>query len=323
MTGGKRLSGAERLGRAALVVLLSLMLLSSPFVLFAGCGEEGGGKLKVAATIFPLADFSKQVGGKLVQVETLVPPGASPHTYEPTPSQVEFIAQARVLVSNGLGLEEWLSKAIEKAARSDLVKVVVAEEIPKNELIRVEGAHGKEHEEHGHEIYDPHVWMDPLLAIQLVEAIAEGFASANAANAREYQENARKYIERLKELDGRIRARTSKFRERKFVAFHSSLTYFARRYELQQVASIEELPGKEPSAKTIGEILSLMRQEGVKVIFVEPQFDPKVAVAISKEAGSDISVAEIDPLGNPKVPEKSNYIQLSLSNLEVMAGFME
>jgi len=295
---------------AALVVTA---LVISTLLGMSGCGEEeSAGPMKVAASTVPLADFCEEVGGDLVEVRTMVPPGASPHTFEPTTEQMKFMTDAKVFVQNGLNLEAWAADIVKKVDNQELVDVVAGDNVPKSDLVEV-----------GEGVYDPHVWLDPNLAIYEVEAIRDGFIKADPENEDTYEKNARTYIEELEELDEYIRGETSMFTVKKFVSFHPAFRYYAARYGLEQVGSIEEVPGKEPSVGEIATLVDLIRSENVTVVFTEPQFNPQAAEAIAAEAGADVVLESLDPLGNPDDPETCTYIKLIKHDTGVMAEVMK
>jgi zinc transport system substrate-binding protein len=282
--------------------------------LAAGCGQQApSGRMKVAVTTAPLADFARNVGGDMVEVETLVPPGASPHTYEPTAGQFQFLSDASVLVTNGLGLEAWVSDVIAKVGGKDLVEVKAGDAVPRDRLIRA-GDYGGDTDLSGP--YDPHVWLDPTLAAYQVDAIAEGFARADPDNSEAYLANAASYKEKLAGLDAELSERTSAFSRKSFVALHPAWTYFARRYGLEQAGVVEELPGKEPSARQIRELLDEIKARGITVVFAEPQFSPQAAEAIASEGGA--RVLTLDPLGDPDRPDVSTYIRMMRHDTAVM-----
>lgn len=297
---------------AWLAVFLAAMALAP----IAGCGEGrgGAGRLMVAADIVPLADFCSQVGGGLVEVETLVPPGATPHTYELSTAQMRFLEEADVLVMAGLGLTPWAEEVFTKAGNPG-VAVVAGEAVPRVELVEVDGSGGG--------VYDPHVWLDPNLAVYIVEAIRDGLSEADPENAAVFRDNAERYIEQLMELDGRITAEVSFFSTRKFVAFHSTWTYFARRYGLEQVGVIEELPGKEPSAGEIADLVELTHERGVRVVFAEPQFSARVAETIAEESDGGVTVKLLDPLGDPSDASTNTYMEMMARNVEIMGEAMK
>jgi ABC-type Zn uptake system ZnuABC Zn-binding protein ZnuA len=252
----------------------------------------------VVASILPLADFARQVGGDHVQVETLVPPGASPHTYELTPAQLRSISRARLLVLNGVGLEYWADDIVSAANNPDLVIVNTSEglTIMAGDEDGIAG--------------NPHVWLSPLNAIHQVEMIRDALIKADPSGKDKYLTNADGYIGELQNLDGEIRQAVSAFSSREFIAFHAAWVYFARDYGLKQAAVIETTPGKEPSPAEVVEIINTARTIGAKAIFAEPQFSSKAAEVIAEESGAQVLF--LNPLGQP--PDY-RYIDLMRNNL--------
>jgi ABC-type Zn uptake system ZnuABC Zn-binding protein ZnuA len=311
----------NNLFRTVLIAGIVASSLSLAAVEFAGCGGAGTreGKLKVAAEIVPLADFCRNVGGDLVKVETMVPSGSSPHAYELTTGQMRFLSEADVLVTTGLGLTPWAEGVFDKLDNPHLVTVTAGEAVPSAELVpaaveNVDAAEG------GQEriVYDPHVWLDPNLAVYIIEAVRDGFISADPANASSYQDNADAYIGKLRDLDSWIGGEVANFEEKKFVSFHSSWTYFARRYGLEQVGVIEELPGKEPGAGEMADLIDLIRDKGVRAVFAEPQFNPQAAEAIAEESGVAVTLEILDPLGDTGNPETDTYLEMMRHDVGVM-----
>lgn len=307
--GIRRASG--RYAKAVLTVALCLVLVLAPGL--SGCGGEvgpGESGLKVAVSIPPLADFCREVGGGLVEVKCLLPPGASPHTYELTADQAEFLSGADLLVTNGLGLDSWLEETAEKVGNPRLKRVAAAEAVPQEELLPAPGDES---------VYDPHVWLDPLLALYQVRAVADALAEVDPSHADVYRENALLYEEELKGLDAWIRGVADTFTRRSFVSFHPAWTYFARRYGLEQSAVLVKSPGREPGAGEMADLVDLMREEGVKVIFAESQFDPRPARLLAEEAGGDVAVVTVDPLGS----EGKVYVEMMRENLRAMEEAMK
>jgi len=278
----------------AAIALLAIFLV-------AGCGggprrpagQTAGGKMLVAASILPMADFARQVGGDRVQVELMVPAGASEHTYEPTAAQLEVLTRAKVLVLNGVGLEFWADSLVGAAGNPGLRVVKAAEGLP---IIAEQGEQGA--------TGDPHVWLDPISAIHQVERIRDAFAAADPPGAATYRQNAARYAGELTDLDKEIRAQVATFSHHKFIGFHTAWAYFARRYGLEQVAAIERSPGREPSPAEVAEIVRTAKTIGAKAIFAEYQFPTKAADAIAAETGAKVLV--LDPLG---IPPDYSYIK--------------
>jgi zinc transport system substrate-binding protein len=257
----------------------------------------------VAASIAPLADFARQVGGDWVQVITLLPPGASPHTYELTPAQVEQVAKARLLVLNGVGLEYWADKLVQGAGNPNLIVVDTSKGI---EILE-----GDADEPGG----NPHIWLDPRNAIVQVEHIRDALLQADPAHADDYRANAARYSAALREMDQEIAGEVATWSSRQFIAFHPAWVYFAKRYGLEQVAVIEHSPGREPSPAEMAQLIETARRIGAKAIFAEPQFSPKAAQAIAEE--SEAQVFFLDPLGSSL--DDPSYLNLMRYNLAQMA----
>ena len=273
-------------------------------VLVVGCGrpdKQAGGKMLVVASIAPLADFAKEVGGGLVRVEVLVPPGASSHTYQLTPEQMGLISDASVLVLNGIGLEYWADKAINAADNPELIVIRTGEGLPT--IVS--------DDEHDHGGKNPHVWLNPVYAIHQVEVIRDAFIKADPSNKKKYTANADAYIAQLKQLDSDIKKRVKTFSSKSFIAFHPAWVYFAQEYGLDQAAVIESSPGREPSPSEIKEIIDTARRLKVKAIFAEPQFSPKAAQVVADEVGAN--VLYLDPQGKPP---SYDYIETMRKNLD-------
>lgn len=250
----------------------------------ASSAPEISDRLLVAASIAPLADFTHQVGGDHVQVITLVPAGASPHTFELSPSQVEQVAGARLLVLNGVGLEYWADRLVAGAGNPNLVVVDTSQGIDILERDG-DGSGG-----------NPHIWLDPQNAIVQVSHIRDALIQADPAHADDYQASAESYIDELQTLDQEIAAEVATWSKRQFIAFHPAWVYFARCYGLEQVAVIQRSPGREPSPAEVAQIIETAQRIGVPAIFAESQFSAKEAHTIAEESGTHVLF--LDPLGS-------------------------
>jgi zinc transport system substrate-binding protein len=295
------------------VALLAVALT----VLALGCnGKPEERRFRVAVDILPYADLVSQVAGELAEVEVLVPPGSSPHTYELTPRQRAFLEEADLVVANGLGLEPWLEELLKKGTRGRVL--LVGEKVPAEMLIGVEGhAHAGEE---ASQVVDPHVWLDPQLMALLAEEVAGAMAELEPSRAEEFRRNARAFREKIEQLDEEIRKELEDITRRDFVAYHSAWAYFARRYGLVQVGVVEERPGEEPGARELARLAEEMRRTGTTVIFTEPQLNPQAAKVLAREVGSQVKVVELDPLGREDDPERSDYLSLMRYNLQRMVG---
>lgn len=285
-----------------IAVILSLCLLTTASPSYAG-------RIKVIAGIAPLADFVRQVGGDRVDVKLLLPPGASPHVFEPTPKAVKDVSVANVFVKIGAGLEFWAEKIIQSSGNKKLIIVDSSSGI---QLI-------KHHDEaHGLSVADPHIWLDPVIAISIVAKIEKALSEADPQGAAVYEKNASAYKEKLSLLDRDIAGRVKTFRIKEYVTFHPAWNYFSQRYGLRVSGVIEEAPGKEPGPKHIAKIIKDIKRTGSNIIFVEPQFNPKIGEVIAKEAGA--KVLYLDPIGGQKGRE--TYIEMMRYNINAIERAM-
>jgi zinc transport system substrate-binding protein len=313
-----------RLGwrRALRLVLGGCCLALMPGLALAAAAAATG-KIPVAATILPLGDFCRHLGGDLVEVQVLIPPGASPHVFEPSPAVMAGAFKAKVFVYVGAGLEPWAEKFLRARGTAGLALVEAAQGIP---LLReVEPHPGEESavadpEGHRHEAGNPHIWLDPVLAQDICRRIASALIQVDPNHRGQYEANLQKYLGALQDLNREIRQQVGAFRLREFVSFHAAFSYFARRYNLRQVGVIELAPGREATPRHLQEIVTAIRRYGLKVVFAEPQLNARVAEAVAREAG--IKVLRLDPVGG-RPPYGDDYLQLMRHNLAVMAEAMK
>jgi zinc transport system substrate-binding protein len=268
------------------------------------CAAAASARVRVVATIFPIADVVQQIGEEDVEVVTLLPAGANPHSFEPSPTQIRALAQARVFVAVGAGLDGWAAKLL-AAGSEALITVTLADGMP---LLGGTEGHGA----------DPHVWLDPVLVRDYaVEKIAGALQQAAPERQADFQRRADQFRSRLTQLDAEIRTTLAPLPHKQYIAFHSAWRYFGKRYGLDELAVIEPFPGKEPSAQEIAAIVQKARAAGVRFLFIEPQFSPRIGEQIAREFGG--TAVLVDPMGGPSVPGRSHYIDLLRYNLQVFA----
>lgn len=255
-----------------------VLLLMVP--LFCGCvsqDESPSGRVYVVTTIAPLGDFVTAVGGDRVEVTVLVPPGAEPHTYEPTPSQMKDVAKADLYVMNGAGLEFWMDKVL--GVNKDMLIVDSSRGVP---LVNESGGET-----------DPHIWISLRNAAVQVNNICSGLIQVDPENRDYYSKNRDEYLQKLKALDEELNQTFAAKDDKTFIVYHPAWTYFARDYNLDQVPILEN--EKEPGPKYLGSIIDLAKRNNITVVFVEPQYNPKSAEVIAREMNA--SVETLDPLG--------------------------
>ena len=268
--------------------------------------------LTISVSILPLADFTRQVGGDAVAVHVLVPPGADVHAYDLRPSQMKTLQRCRLLILNGLGLEPFAGKL---RALMERRRIPVLEAGAGLALGAEAGeAHGDE-EAHGHGGMDPHVWLDPQLAILQVARIRAALSALAPARADAFSRRASAYMAALQTLDGRYREALHGAPVRRFITYHGGYGHLAARYGLEQIPVLQGDSLGGPSAARVAEIISLARREGLGTIFAEPQFSRRAVTALAQEAG--LRVSTLDALGT--TPD-STYIAMMTRNLEHLRG---
>lgn len=259
--------------RVVLMVILTLVLAGQSASPAAGAAP--GDRLSVVTSFYPLFEFSRQVGGDRVTVRNLVPAGAEPHDYEPTPRDVIAMYEAHLVVYNGAGLEPWVRRLLPQIP-DRVIKVNASEGLP---IVTATAG-----EDRGRP--DPHVWLDPVLAQRQVDLILAGLVKADPAGRQAYEAGASAYKTKLAALHERIAQSLAPCRKRVFVVSHAAFGYFAARYGLTQIAISGLEPQEEPSPAKIREVLRLVRQYGVSVIYHETLASTRVAAALAREAGA-------------------------------------
>lgn len=286
----------------ATVILLSVLaLLAGSWA--ARAAADPFPPIRVASSIPPLGALVRVVGGDLVQVQVLLPPGASPHGYEPGPEAIRNLARAEVHFVIGRGLDGWaesLARGANPDARIERLGQSLPGPEPPADPDDVQG--------------DPHVWLDPVKAAAMVLRIGEVLVSLRPGCADTLHRQTAAAVEQLHSLDKLCGERLAPIREVPFVAFHGGLNHLVARYGLRQVGVLEPFPGREPSPKYLKKIIARIRETGARVVFAEPQLSARLAEVVARESG--VPVVEIDPIGG--LPGRMTYDELIRSDLDVL-----
>lgn len=267
----------------------------------APSGAVPGRAITVVATTSVFADMVRMVGGDRVAVTSLVPAGTDVHTYQAKPDDVRAVAAARLIVMNGLGLDDWLQQTL-TAASSHASTIRLAEGLPGVVLLPGDDPGTR----------NPHLWMDVTYARGYVARIRDALALVDPAGATAYDAGAAAYDARLAALDAWVRGQVATIPEadRKLVLFHDALPYFARTYGLTIVGVAVKAPGQDPSAGDIAALIDAIKASGVKAIFSENQFPTDLVDEIAHETGARV-VANLydDSLGAPPVDSYEGLIR--------------
>ena len=249
--------------------------------------SELGAKPVVIASIAPVEYLAKAVGGDKIEVQSLAK--GDVHSYEPKPNDMKAVAKARIFIAAGLEFEEACIPRF-KASAKNLVVVKSDAKIAKLKEEREEQAeHDEKHEAHA----DPHVWLNPMLAITMARNISDALIDMDKANKDFYLENFQKLMNDLLAFDESAKESLAGLKNRKFVVYHPAWGYFAAHYDLEQI-SIER-SGKEPKIDEMASTLKMIKDENIKVIFADPNRSQKSAQILASQTGAKVEL--LDPLG--------------------------
>jgi ABC-type Zn uptake system ZnuABC Zn-binding protein ZnuA len=278
--------------------IIAAAALGLPLAAHAGAAAE---RPLAAATIAPLASLTARVAGDGWDVVTVVPPGVSPHVFEPGPREVKRLAKARVVVTVGAGYDAWAARLVAACAASAVIHDAGA-----SVGVAVEERAGDEHDHDGEVGRDPHWFLSPRRAAAALGPLAEAFARVDPAGAAGYRARALETSRALAALHAEIEALLAPVRGRVVVSTHNSWTYFLADYGLVNGGSVEPLPGREPSPHQMRALVDLVRERRIPALFSEPQFSLSAARAIARDAG--VRLVLVDPQGG--VPGREEYADL-------------
>jgi zinc/manganese transport system substrate-binding protein/manganese/iron transport system substrate-binding protein len=290
------MNATRRRAAGALVVLIAIV---------AACGTSGGssaptnpgnpvmspgpGAIKVVTTTTVFADIVRNVGGTRTDVRSIIPPGVGPEDYEPKPDDAKSLADAQLIVSNGIGLDNFLDRLLASGSGGTTPRVVLGDGIP---AITIDGQP------------NPHFWLDPtLVKTYYLPKIVTALSAIAPADAATFQANAAAYGSQLDALDTELKANVASIpaANRKLVTFHDAFPYFARHFGFELIGVVVANVGQEPTAADMAVLVEKVKAAHVKAVFSEVQFNPKLAQTLADEAGIKQVVTTLynDALGPP------------------------
>ena len=258
-------------------------------------GSDNTSKLRVAASYYPLYEFARQVGKDKIAATDMTPAGAEPHDYEPSARALADARKASVFVYNGGHMEPWTGGFLQ-GYKHVAVKASAG-------ITLLEGQ-------------DPHFWLDPLLAKQIVDNIQAGLSKADPANRAYYAHNAEEYKKQLDMLDAAFHDGLGRCRLRTVISSHQAFSYLGRRYNLRVVPIAGLDPEAEPSAGKLAELSAIVKKEHIGYIFFESLVSPKLATTIAGETGAKTIVFDpIEGLTSENQKQGKDYLSLQRDNL--------
>jgi zinc transport system substrate-binding protein len=275
-------------------------------------------KLNVVASFYPILEFVKKVGGNRIQVSSLIPLGVEPHDFEPTIQQIQNAERADMLVYNGAGFEgPWIKRinakfVIDSSKGLNLTKNSGEEPGSNNDRADERGDKAKG-------TFDPHIWLDPVLAKQQVKKILDGLITIDPNNALYYSENARTFMSELDSLDAAIRSELSGCKKKEFISFHNAFSYLAHRYNLTQLSIHETIsPAGEILPQQIQKVIEISRSKAIDTIYSEDLLDPRLANVIAQEIpnGKVLILSPLEGLDQQEQKAGIGYVQKMNENIQ-------
>lgn len=298
-------------------------ILCCCLIFFSGCGYQEDelptdGQIKIVATLFPQYDFAKNIAKEKANVQLLLPPGTESHTYEPTPSDIINISSSNLFLYTGKYMEPWSDKILSSIDSKDLKVTDVSKNV---DLLKESHAHSEEDhdgEVHTH-TYDPHIWLDPTLASQMVDNIRDSLCEIDPENKSFYMKNSDEYKKKLLDLDNNIKSVVENSK-RKQIVFGGRFAhlYFVKRYGLEYESAFDSCSTEmEPSVKKIAHIVDFIKQNNIPCVYYEELSEPKVATSIANQTGvKTLKFSTAHNLSKEQIEKGTSYLDVMNENLE-------
>ena len=310
------------------------VILITTVMLLAACSQKNDtepdqseeGKLKLFTTIYPFQFFSERIGGDLIEVESIIPPGADAHSMEVTMKKMMEIAESDAFIYSGTGLESFADAVVDAINDEDMKVVRAAEDVS-----FITG-YKDEHEEHNEENHDekeeqnemnvdPHVWLDPMRSVIIAENIRDAFIEIDPANEGEYKKNFDALQKELEQLNTEFQELVNSAETRKFVVSHSAYGYWEDAYGLEQIAISGLSPTDEPSQVELAKIIDTVRENNIKYIFFEPNLTNKIADMVKNETGTTpLELDNLESISGENIDANEDYFAIMRKNIEALSN---
>ncbi len=267
--------------------------------------------LTVVATFVPMYEFTKAVAGNKAQVEILVPPGSEVHDYQMKPEDLKKLAQAKLLIKNSLGLDDFADGLISSSGNADLKVVNASQGVKPLSQAEELAPIVKSDKER---LSNSHVWLDPIRAQQQIRNIRDALSAIDPSHSESYKSNAESYVDKLQTLDQEYKKALALTSKKEFITFHDAFPYMADRYGLKQLAIIA-IPEDELTPEDVKKTVEAAKKYEVKVLLSEPGVDNKLFTTLSKDL--NINVKTLDSLEHGTL-DPDYYFKVMRANLEVL-----
>lgn len=296
-----------------IVVLIGLIVvLASLYNANHKTEQTSDEKILISATVFPVYDMARNVVGDTARVELILSPGASPHTFDASPSVLAKLQGSKIIFAIGQGIDSWTSGIVDNVPGAKLVELDHGIDLRKSTEEHEEEEVHTEEEEHGE--FDPHYWLDPKNAMIMVNTIVTELGKLDPENLQTYRHNADAFIAELEKNDIIWQERLSNISARDIITFHDAFFYFADHFGLNVVTTFEPFPGKEPTPAYLQKLQNEIEEHNITVLFTEPQLYGASLQQFARD--NNIAVSVLDPLGG--VSGRESYIKLIDYNVETI-----
>jgi zinc transport system substrate-binding protein len=330
-------------------VTTSVLMFS---LILSGCGKtetvnksddkKNQDTLTVYTTIYPLEDFTKKIGGEFVKVHSIFPPNVDAHSFEPSQKEMVTLANSDLFIYTGVGLEGFADKASEALKKEDVKIVKAAEGI---ELIETEDEHHHEdgeseseqhedenghseenehedaeaHDDHIDGDLDPHVWLDPVLSIDLAKNIKNALSKLMPEHAAEFETNFNQLQNELEKLDKEFKTTIESSKTKNLLVAHAAYGYWEKRYGIEEIAISGLSPTQEPSQKELQKIIEESMEHNIHYVIFEQNVSPKVAEIIQKEIGAEsLTLHNLEAITEENIKQNDDYFSIMRKNLETI-----
>ena len=290
--------------------LIPVLLLTMILLCTLSCTSKKTDQDLVVVTIYPYELLIRQLTGDSLQVVTLIPPNASPHTWSPKPSDLRALEDADLMISNGLGLETHLQQTLSQAGDKH---VSIATLIGMKEPVEDHDAEGTEH--HEHEV-NPHIWLSPQYLIKATVQLNDILQTRFPHLKTIINKNSIELIQQLTAIHTQIKTERGTFGDVALISYHDSFHYFVDDYDIRNLGSVQSSPGKEPTPQELKALGKLIQENKIKAISVEPQMERRSAKVLAEEF--NLKIVELDPLGNSLRPKPTSLLDVINTNWQNM-----
>ena len=303
-----------------IIRILSFLIPLSLLLSACSTGQEQVQKKKdqltIYTTVFPLQYFTSQIGGKYVNVQTIYPPGADEHTFEPSQKDMMNLADSDLFFYIGLGLEGFVEKSKETLKNEHVKLVPTAEDI---DLPRLTDSHDEEEEDHHdtHEDVNPHVWLDPIYSKEMAAVIRDALNKQMPEHKEVFNANFQKLALQLDELNTKYKQTIENAKHKKIIVTHAAFGYWEKRYGIEQISISGLSTANEPTQKELEKIMSVAEHEGIHYMLFEQNVHSKLGKIVQKEIGAkELPIHNLAILSKDNIKNKETYFSLMKQNLE-------